>query len=163
MAGAQPHIVSFSGLTGETLTSYYAYENYLGGVSITAEDLNHDGFAEIITAAQTAAPHVVIVDSKVVWENRKILDSLPSSDYVRFSQYVYAPSFGGGVRVTTVADINGDGIDDIVVAPGPGAGPNVMRLNGAKALLNKLEVLDSFFAYGSGDPSTNYLGGTFLG
>jgi hypothetical protein len=163
MAGAQPHIVSFSGLTGETLTSYYAYENYLGGVSITAEDLNHDGFAEIITAAQTAAPHVVIVDSKVVWENRFILDTLPPSDYVRFSQYVYAPNFGGGVRVTTVADINGDGIDDIVVAPGPGAGPNVMRLNGAKALLNKLEVLDSFFAYGSGDPSTNYLGGTYLG
>ena len=85
------------------------------------------------------------------------------AQFVKFSQYVYSPNFGGGVRVTTVGDINGDNVDDVVVAPGPGAAPNVVRFSGAKALQNNLQVLDSFFAYGSGDASTNYYGGTLLG
>ena len=159
LRGAAPHIVSFSGRDGAVLQSYYAYApQYLGGVSIAADDLNHDGYAEIITAASASAPHVVIVDSKLAMANPNA-----PAQFVKFSQYVYSPNFGGGVRVTTVGDINGDNVDDVVVAPGPGAAPNVVRFSGAKALQNNLQVLDSFFAYGSGDASTNYYGGTLLG
>src|SRR5947209_4654632 len=34
------------------------------------------------------------------------------------------PGFSGGARVAT-GDVNGDGIDDIAVAPGPGGGPEL--------------------------------------
>ena len=36
----------------------------------------------------------------------------------------YSPVFRGGVRVAT-ADINGDGVSDIITAPGPGGGPDI--------------------------------------
>lgn len=150
LAGAPPHIVSFNGRTGALLQSYYAYSpSYMGGVSITAADLDNDGFTEVITGASATAPHVVILDAR--------------TQSVKASFYAYAANFGGGVRVTTVRDLNGDGINDIIVGPGPGAGPNVIRFDGKKALQNQAVVLDSFFAYGQGTPYLNYLGGTFVG
>ncbi len=150
LAGAPPHIVSFSGKTGGLLQSYYAYSpSYTGGASITAADLDGDGYTEIITGASATAPHVVILDAR--------------TQTVKASFYAYAANFGGGVRVTTVKDLNGDGINDIIVGPGPGAGPNVIRFDGKRALQNQAVVLDSFFAYGQGTPYLNYLGGTFVG
>lgn len=41
----------------------------------------------------------------------------------------YSASFKGGVRVAT-GDVNGDGIDDIIVAPGAGGGPLVKVYDG---------------------------------
>lgn len=149
LVGAPPHIVSFDGKTGAVLQSYYAYSPlYKGGTSIAAADLNGDGYAEIITGASAAAPHVVVVDSR--------------TQSVKASFYAYAPTFGGGVRVATVQDLNADGVDDLLVSPGPGAGPNIVRFDGKKALQNQAVVIDSFFAYGPG-PGLNYLGGTFVG
>jgi hypothetical protein len=47
---------------------------------------------------------------------------------VRFSFYAYDPSFAGGVRVAS-GDINGDGVPDIITAPGPGGvGPGHVRV-----------------------------------
>jgi len=150
LVGAPPHIVSFSGATGKVLQSYYAYSpQYMGGTSIVASDLDNDGYAEIITGASAAAPHIVIVDSK--------------TQKVKASFYAFEPGFSGGLRVSAVQDVNGDGIDDILVAPGAGAPPNVLRLDGKKALQNQLVVLDSFLAYGFADPATNYYGGTSVG
>lgn len=149
LAGAPPHIVTFDGKSGAVLQSYYAYSPlYRGGTSIAAADLDGDGFTEIITGASAAAPHVVVVEAKTM--------------SVKASFYAYAPNFGGGVRVATVQDINADGVDDIIVSPGPGAGPNVVRFDGKKALQNQAVVIDSFFAYGPG-ANLNYYGGTFVG
>ena len=89
-----------------------------------------------------------------------VVDSRTMS--VKASFYAYAPNFGGGVRVATIQDINADGIDDIITSPGQGAGPNVVRFDGKKALQNQAVVIDSFFAYGPG-PGLNYYGGTFVG
>jgi|GEM_PF-2568877 len=47
----------------------------------------------------------------------------------QFDLTAYDPSFRGGVRVAT-ADINGDNVDDIITAPGPGGGPNVRVFDG---------------------------------
>ena len=82
---------------------------------------------------------------------------------VRASFYAYDALFGGGVRVTTVQDINNDSVNDIATCPGPGAGPNIVRFDGAKALLNQVVVLDSIFAWSVNNPFANYYGGAFVG
>lgn len=46
-----------------------------------------------------------------------------------FDFFAYDDGFRGGVRVS-VADVNGDGTDDIVTGPGPGMGPLVRVFDG---------------------------------
>jgi hypothetical protein len=63
----------------------------------------------------------------------------------------YGPFFRSGIR-TAVGDVNGDGILDILTAPGPGVPSEVKVFSGATG-----QVLYDFFAF---DPS--YLGGIFI-
>ncbi len=55
--------------------------------------------------------------------------------------FAYTPTFSGGVRIA-LGDIDGDGISDMIVAPGTG-GTNVRVFNGADTAL-----LRDFFAFG---------------
>jgi ELWxxDGT repeat protein len=55
--------------------------------------------------------------------------------------FVAYPGFSGGVRVA-VGDVTGDGVDDIVTAPGPGGGPHVKVYDGATG-----QVARQFYAY----------------
>src|SRR5262249_51835136 len=70
--------------------------------------------------------------------------------------YAYDPGFAGGVRVAA-ADLNGDGVADIVTGAGPGGGPHVKAIDGTK--LDQLQnnsvpansaVLAQFYAYDAG-------------
>jgi hypothetical protein len=70
---------------------------------------------------------------------------------VLFDFYAYDPRFMGGVRVA-VADVNGDGIPDIITAPGPGGGPDVRVFDGSTGIL-----IREFMAY---DP--RFLGGVYV-
>jgi hypothetical protein len=63
----------------------------------------------------------------------------------------YDASFTGGVRVA-VTDLTGDGIMDVITAPGPGGGPHVRVFDGATGA----SVLD-FFAY-----DESFLGGVWV-
>ena len=62
------------------------------------------------------------------------------------SLLAFEPSFSGGVN-TAVADVNNDGISDLICGAGAGGGPRVIVFNGAT---NFTTVLQDFFAF---DPS----------
>ena len=61
------------------------------------------------------------------------------------------PGYTGPVRVAT-GDINGDGVQDIIVAAGPGGGPHVKVFDGATG-----QLIRSFFAF-----EQAFTGGVFL-
>ena len=62
------------------------------------------------------------------------------------SLLAFEPTFSGGVN-TAVADVNNDGISDLICGAGAGGGPRVIVFNGAT---NFTTVLQDFFAF---DPS----------
>ena len=61
------------------------------------------------------------------------------------SFFAFESSFTGGVQ-TAVADVNYDGISDVIVGAGPGGGPRVIVYNGAT---NFTTTLFDFFAFSS--------------
>jgi autotransporter-associated beta strand protein len=67
---------------------------------------------------------------------------------LRFSFFPYGKSFKGPVRVV-VADVNGDGFPDVVVAPGHGPAEPVLTFNGRTgALIGRIAVAPHAFARG---------------
>jgi hypothetical protein len=70
---------------------------------------------------------------------------------IRFSFFAFNQNFAGGVRVAT-GDINFDGVDDIICAPGPGGTSNIRAFSGTN-----LAVLRNFFAF-----DTRFFGGAFV-
>jgi hypothetical protein len=63
-----------------------------------------------------------------------------------FGFFAYDPLFTGGVRVSA-ADVNGDGVADVITAPGPGGSPHVRIFDGAALLTQSLVELFGFMAY----------------
>jgi len=63
----------------------------------------------------------------------------------------YASGFRGGVRVA-MADVTGDGVRDVITAPGPGGGPHVKVFDGIT-----FSVVRQFMAY---DPA--FTGGVYV-
>ena len=76
----------------------------------------------------------------------RVFDGLLGSMTSQF--LAYNPRFTGGVRVA-MGDINGDGVPDIVTAPGPGGGPEIRVFDGVSGAL----IMD-FWAY-----APNFTGG----
>jgi hypothetical protein len=114
--GGGPHVRVFSG-TGALETEFMAYDPvFRGGVSVAVGDLDGDGVSEIITGAGPGGgPHVKAFDAR--------------SNAVVRDFFAYDPAFVGGVNVAT-ADVNDDGLADIVTGAGFGGGPHVKVFNG---------------------------------
>ncbi|HTK77688.1 MAG TPA: VCBS repeat-containing protein [Gemmataceae bacterium] len=58
----------------------------------------------------------------------------------------YDPAFRGGVWVAA-GDVTGDGVDDVVTAPGPGGGPHVKVFDGAALLTGVARPVAEWMAY----------------
>jgi hypothetical protein len=84
----------------------------------------------------------------------KVFDAETGAELISF--YAFDPGFAGGVRVAA-ADVNGDGIVDVIVAAGPGGGPHVRVFDGAALLRRELVELRGFMAY-----DVAFAGGVFI-
>ncbi|MCY2941371.1 MAG: Ig-like domain-containing protein, partial [Planctomycetota bacterium] len=136
-SGGGPHIKIFDGLTQNVLRSFFAYqENFSGGVSVAATDINGDGFAELVTGAGTGgSSHVKVFNGKT---------------FEIISQwYAYSSDFKGGVFVA-VGDIGNNGKCEIVTGAGEGGGPVVAIWDPyTGALLNQFLAYDENFRGGA--------------
>jgi hypothetical protein len=117
-----------------TVTFAYQPYDFITGEqgTVTTVTLNVTGPIRRLALGADAggSPRVIVYDKST---NFRIFDFL-----------AYDPSFTGGVRVAT-ADLNGDGTDDIITAPGKGGGPNIRVFDGTTG-----QLIRDFMAY---DPS----------
>ncbi|MFL5338557.1 MAG: FG-GAP-like repeat-containing protein [Gemmataceae bacterium] len=136
--GGGPHVKVFSGTDLTLLRSFFAYAaNFTGGVNVTAGDLDGDGHADIVTGAGSNAAHV---------EEFSGLDgSLMASFFA-----IDPATFVGGIRVA-VADVNGNGFDQVVVGTPAGHVPTVLTFDALNQATAKFDF----------DPT--FLGGIFVG
>lgn len=133
--GGGPEVRVYDAQTGTLVFDFFAYDSaYRGGVRVAVGDVNGDGYSDIVTATGPGGgPNVKVFSGK----DLSVLASF----------YAFAPSFTGGVSIAA-GDFNGDGIDEIVVGAGPGAGPAVRTFQIAHGQATQLPgPLGSFFAY----------------
>jgi hypothetical protein len=166
--GGGPHVkiidgtkLNMVGSNGEIqdaalLGQFYAYNPaFAGGVFVAFGHAAAQG-PEITTGAGAGGTsHVKVIDASKIGQlqsNAEIANSALPGQFL-----AYNPLFSGGVTVA-VADLNGDGILDVVTGAGPGGGPHVKVIDGSK--LNQLqsnsEIADSaligqFYAYSPSD------------
>lgn len=128
-SGGGPHVKVFSGLNGNELMSFFAYDPaFAGGVQVAVGDIDGNSVLDIITGAGAGGgPHV------------KVFSGVDGSELRSF--FAYDPAFTGGVFVSA-GNFNGDLADDIITGAGAGGGPHVRVLDGLT-----LTELASFFAF----------------
>jgi hypothetical protein len=136
--GMPPLVRVFSGRDLSIISEFYAYDReWTGGLFVAAADITGNGKAEIVTGADAGGgPHVRIFRG----DGQLLREFFP-----------YDRQFRGGVRVA-IGDVNGDGVADVVTAPGPGMPPLVRVFDG-----RNLSVLRDWMAY-----EPNFQGGVFV-
>ena len=109
-AGGGPHITMWDSAINKE-ANFMAYgNNFRGGVKAVTADLDGDGTNEIVTVPYSGGgPHVRAFNS----DGENIANVFP-----------YAMAFRGGLSLAA-GDVDGDGADEIIIAPSNGGGPHV--------------------------------------
>jgi len=128
MTGGGPHIKIYDE-DKNPLFEFMAYAaNFTGGVDVALADIDGDGITEIITApGPGGGPHIRV---------------FTMAGFELFGFMAYDANFSGGVRVAA-ADLDDDGVAEIITAPMAGGGPHIKIFN------SNAEIVDEFMAYDS--------------
>lgn len=111
---------------GNLLREWYPYPTYRGGVNVASGDLDGNGQAEIaIAPVAGGGPQVRLFNGF-----GRMLNQF----------FVLPETFRGGVSLS-VGDVTSDGVDEIVIAPLTGGGPQV------RIFTPQGKVIGQFFAY----------------
>jgi len=133
--------------TGAVLLQFAPYGNtFQGGVRVAAGDLTGDGISEIVTAPGWS----IVAEVRIYDQNGVLLSSFQP----------YGPTFNGGVQVA-IADVDGDGLNDIITVPSFGpAEVRVFRnvLVGGVPTFNGASPMLSFLAF-----PASFIGGAVVG
>src|SRR5262249_28846114 len=98
--------------------AYYPFgPAFRGGVNVAVANFDGGPTDEIVVAADAGGGPAVNLYSRAQIQAHDF-----ASPAVSF--FACPPTFTGGVRLA-IGDINGDGNDDLITAPGPGAAPEV--------------------------------------
>ena len=127
--GGVTNVRVFDGVTQAVIFTVQPFEaGFTGGVYVAGADFNGDGKAEvIITPDEGGGPVVAIFDGA------KITTGMNAAAETTRYFGIEDTEFRGGAR-PAVADFDGDGTPDLVVAAGFGGGPRVAIFNGKQAL-----------------------------
>jgi len=110
-----PHVRAFSYTPGSGVSTmpginFFAYSTHKWGVNVTAGDVDGDGYDEIITGA---GPGPVFGPHVRGWNvDGGTAAVIPNMGFLAYGTNRF------GVNVCC-ADVNGDGVDEIVTGPGP--------------------------------------------
>jgi surface-anchored protein len=124
-----------------TLTVFPFSDVYTGGVRVVSADFTSDGTPDLVAGTGPGnAPRIVLVNGSTGRSAREFL--------------AFESSFTGGVLLAA-ADLNGDGVPELIVSPDEGGGPVVAIYDGAALSRGQSVELNRFF--GIEDP--NFRGG----
>jgi streptogramin lyase len=162
--GTKLNQVSANGQIAGTalLASFFAFApSFTGGVFVAAA-VARSGQPELVLGAGAGGgPQVEVLDATKLSQVQVNGQIAPAA--VLSSFFALTPSFTGGVSVA-LGDVNGDGILDVIVGAGPGAGPQVVVVDGTKlsqvqstGQIAPAALLSSFFAFAPG-----FTGGVFV-
>ncbi len=135
-ADAPVRVAIYAGVDGRLLKNLTPFEEeFTGGAFVAVGDVSGDSKPEVIVAAASGEPRVVVLD--------------PLTGAVKAHFLAYDMAFGGGVRLA-VGDVDGDGRAEIVTAPGTGGGPHIRVFDGAGRNLGRdYMAYDSAFRGGA--------------
>jgi hypothetical protein len=130
------------------LAQFFAYGlNFNVGANVAAGDIEHTGYADIVTGASAGNLHVKVFRGKDIAQGK--FDPNGSSLVAQWFPYALQLNVGANVAV---GDVNGDGFADVVA--GATAGNPDVRVYSGQDLANGTfdpagkSLLAQFFAYG---------------
>lgn len=142
--GGRVTVFSYANGTPTVIANFFGIEdaNFRGGARVAAADVNGDGIPDLVVGAGFGGgPRVAIFDGATVTRApRKLVNdfyAFGGSDLIGLRNGVYIAA----------GDLNGDGMADLVFGGGPGGGPRVLALDGAKLTLGLMNPIANFFAF----------------
>ena len=129
-AGALVRVFDYT--AGNERFRFAPFGDFSGGIRVATADLTRDGIPDVITVpGPGGGPVVRVFDGNTGQMVRNLL--------------AFDAAFRGGLFVTA-ADVTGDTVPDLIVAPGGGGGPVVQVYDGATGVLlaNFLALEETF-------------------